>query len=51
MPKLVQTPWYVPYGEGSKDNSVCSHDVVLLCFNCHEAAQKSAEQVKKEIAR
>lgn len=28
-----------------------SHDVVLLCFECHEVAQKSAEDVKREIAR
>lgn len=28
-----------------------SHDVLLLCIGCHEVAQRSAEEVKKEIAR
>ena len=28
-----------------------SHDVLLICFDCHEVAQKAAEQVKRDIAR
>eukprot|EP00798_Chlamydomonas_sp_ICE-L_P011060 gene11060-18667_t len=27
-----------------------SHDVVLLCFDCHQVAQKAAERVKRQIA-
>lgn len=27
-----------------------SHDVLLLCFNCHEVAHKASEQVKRGIA-
>ena len=28
-----------------------SHDVVLLCFDCHEVASKAAEYLKATIAR
>ena len=28
-----------------------SHDVVLLCFDCHEVASKAAERLKGTIAR
>ncbi|GLI59187.1 hypothetical protein VaNZ11_001019 [Volvox africanus] len=27
-----------------------SHDVVLLCIDCHERAQKSAERLKRQVA-
>ncbi|GIL77185.1 hypothetical protein Vretimale_3160 [Volvox reticuliferus] len=27
-----------------------SHDVVLLCIDCHERAQKAAEQLKRQVA-
>ena len=29
----------------------CSHDVVLLCFNCHQVALTAAKRLKREVSR
>ena len=36
---------------GSPPDALCSHDVVLLCFSCHQVALTAAERLKREVSR